>query len=67
MSADGSNEPSTTPKSKDSGSVDYEPKGTVDLVSYLYVLCGIPAMILFFLVLFGLTGALDAQSIYIPA
>ena len=47
--------------------VDYEPKGVVDLVSVLYVVCGIPCMILFFVVLFGLVGACDSQGIYIPA
>ena len=47
--------------------IDYELKGKVDLISVLYVVCGIPCMILFFLVLFGLVGACDTQGIYIPA
>lgn len=38
-----------------------------DLFSWLYVLCGIPAMILFFVVLFGLTGYLDGLNTMIPA
>lgn len=38
-----------------------------DLSSWLYVLCGIPAMILFFVVLFGLTGYLDGLNVMIPA
>jgi hypothetical protein len=38
-----------------------------DLSSWLYVLCGIPAMILFFVVLFGLTGYLDRVNTMIPA
>jgi hypothetical protein len=58
------NESTNEPQSE---GVDYEPKGVVDLVSVLYVVCGIPCMILFFLLLFGLVGACDSQSIYIPA
>lgn len=46
---------------------DDEPKGRVDLASVLYVVGGIPSMILFFVVLFLLTGACDQQNIYIPA
>lgn len=46
---------------------DDEPRGTVDLASVLYVLGGIPAMIVFFLVLFGLVGACDSMNVYIPA
>lgn len=38
-----------------------------DLGSWLYVLCGIPMMIIFFVVLFALVGALDARNIMIPA
>ncbi len=44
-----------------------EAPGTVDIVSVLYVVCGIPAMILFFLVLFGLVGACDVTNGMIPA
>jgi hypothetical protein len=47
--------------------VDYEPKGKVDLVSVLYVVGGIPCMIAFFLILFGLVGACDGVNTYIPA
>jgi hypothetical protein len=42
-------------------------RGRVDLVSVLYVLCGIPAMIVVFLILFGLVGACDQANVYIPA
>jgi hypothetical protein len=36
-----------------------------DLASWLYVLGGIPAMIIFFVVLFALVGSCDAQNILI--
>lgn len=36
-----------------------------DLASWLYVLGGIPAMIIFFVVLFGLVGSCDNQNILI--
>ena len=36
-----------------------------DMSSWLYVLGGIPSMILFFVVLFGLVGACDGQNIMI--
>lgn len=36
-----------------------------DLGSWLYVLGGIPCMILFFVVLFGLVGSCDAQNVMI--
>ncbi|MFT5442460.1 MAG: putative membrane protein [Myxococcota bacterium] len=45
----------------------YELKGKVDAVSYLYVIGGIPCMIAFFLILFGLVGACDTMNTYIPA
>ena len=38
-----------------------------DLVSYLYVLGGIPVMAAFFLVLFLLTGSCDQANVMIPA
>ncbi|MEM9175023.1 MAG: hypothetical protein AAGC67_07290 [Myxococcota bacterium] len=38
-----------------------------DLASWAYVLGGIPCMILFFVILFGLTGACDVQNAMIPA
>lgn len=37
-----------------------------DTASWLYVLGGIPSMILFFVVLFGLVGSCDARNILIP-
>jgi hypothetical protein len=36
-----------------------------DLASWLYVVGGIPLMILFFVVLFGLVGSCDAQNVMI--
>jgi len=42
-----------------------EPKGVVDLASVLYVVGGIPAMILFFVVLFALVGACDGANVYL--
>ncbi len=47
--------------------IDYEPKGKVDLASYLYVIGGIPAMIAFFLILFSLVNGCDSVNSYIPA
>jgi hypothetical protein len=47
--------------------IDYEPKGKVDRVSVLYVVGGIPCMIAFFLILFGLVNACDGMNSYIPA
>jgi len=38
-----------------------------DLASWLYVLGGIPMMILFFVVLFSLVGSCDASNILFPA
>lgn len=35
------------------------------LASWLYVLGGIPLMIVFFVVLFGLVGSCDAQNVMI--
>ena len=46
---------------------DYELKGKLDLVSVLYVVGGIPCMIAFLLILFGLVGACDGMNYYIPA
>jgi hypothetical protein len=42
-------------------------RGRVDLVSVLFVVCGIPSMIAFFLILFLLTGACDQTNTLIPA
>jgi hypothetical protein len=50
-----------------SGQVDYKLKGKIDLVSVLYVVGGIPCMIAFFLILFGLVGTCDGMNTYIPA
>ncbi|HEB90536.1 MAG TPA: hypothetical protein ENI85_13275 [Deltaproteobacteria bacterium] len=38
-----------------------------DLASWLYVIGGVPLMIVFFVVLFGLVGSCDAQNVMIPA
>jgi len=43
-----------------------EERGTVDLVSVLYVVCGIPLMILFFVVLFGGVNLLDKIGVMLP-
>lgn len=43
------------------------PKVRGDLGSWLYVLGGIPAMILFFLLLFGLTGSCDSRNVMFGA
>lgn len=47
--------------------IDMTPKGVVDLQSVLYVVGGIPCMILVFVVLFSLVGACDTVNTYIPA
>lgn len=36
--------------------MDDEPKGKVDLVSILYAVCGIPGIVAFLWILFGLVG-----------
>ncbi len=41
---------------------DDEPQGVVDLVSVLYVVGGIPLMIVFFVGLFSLVGSCDASN-----
>ncbi len=50
--------PERTPEELENG-----PKPNGDLVSWLYVLGGIPSMILFFLILFGLVGYCDSHNI----
>jgi hypothetical protein len=50
--------PERTPEELENG-----PKPNGDLVSWLYVLGGIPSMILFFVILFGLVGACDQQNV----
>ncbi len=47
--------------------VDYTQKGVMDTASYVYVLAGIPCMIIFFVVLFSLVGACDGSNTMIPA
>lgn len=44
-----------------------EPRGRVDTASVLYVVGGIPVMILFLVGLFLLVGACDQMNIPIPA
>jgi len=44
---------------------DKSPDG--GLGSTLYVILGIPCMILFFVVVFGLVGACDTMGVMIPA
>jgi len=45
---------------------DDEPRGRTDLVSVLYVVGGIPVVILFLVGLFSLVGACDQMNIMIP-
>ncbi len=52
--------PERTPEELENG-----PKPNGDMVSWLYVLGGIPSMILFFLIPFGLVGYCDGQGIMI--
>jgi hypothetical protein len=61
------NETSEQSESKQQGGVDYTQKGVMDRVSYLYVLGGIPCMVIFFVVLFSLVGTCDASNTFIPA
>ena len=44
-----------------------EPRGRVDTASVLYVVGGIPLMIVFFVGLFLLVGACDQMNVPIPA
>ena len=44
-----------------------EPRGVVDTAAVLYVVGGIPFMIVFFVGLFLLVGACDQMNIPIPA
>ena len=44
-----------------------EEQGTFDVVSVLYVVGGIPLMILFFVAVFLLVGSCDSASTYIHA
>ncbi|MFQ5416981.1 MAG: hypothetical protein ACE5FL_08035 [Myxococcota bacterium] len=41
---------------------DDEPRGRVDLVSVLYIVCGVPAIVGFLVVLFSLTQAFDIPA-----
>ena len=45
--------------------LEHGPKVNGDLVSWLYVVGGLPCMILFFVVLFTLVGSCDSQNIMI--
>jgi hypothetical protein len=60
-------DPSSDATSQTPKEVSYEPKGKLDAVSVLYVVGGIPCMIAFFLILFGLVRACDSVNTYIPA
>ena len=51
----------------DRGHDSDETRGQVDLVSVLYVIGGVPAMVAFFIVLFLLVGSCDEVNITIPA
>jgi hypothetical protein len=53
----------STPEDNDSE----EPRGRVDAASILYVVGGIPFMIVFFVGLFLLVGACDQMNVPIPA
>ena len=44
-----------------------EEQGTYDAASIIYVLGGVPAMILFFVALFVMVGSCDSNAIYISA
>ena len=46
--------------------LDNGPKVNGDLASWLYVLGGLPLMIVFFVVLFGLVGYCDGQNVMLP-
>ncbi len=56
-----SKEKELTPEELEKG-----PKPNGDLGSWLYVLTGIPCMILFFLLFFGSIGSCDSANIMIP-
>jgi hypothetical protein len=56
-----SEERELTPEEMETG-----PKPNGDLGSWLYVLCGVPCMILFFLLFFGSIGTCDGVNIMIP-
>lgn len=56
----------TTPEENQDDNGD-EPRGVVDTASVLYVVGGIPFMIVFFVGLFLLVGACDQMNIPIPA
>jgi hypothetical protein len=46
---------------------DDQPKGTADARSYAYTIGGVPFLIVFFVVLFGvLTGGLDSVNVMLP-
>ena len=42
--------------------MDEEPRGRVDLVSFLYIIGGIPALVLFLVILFALARSCDIAA-----
>ena len=46
--------------------LDNGPKVNGDLVSWLYVLGGLPMMVVFFVVMFGLVGSCDSMNVMLP-
>jgi hypothetical protein len=52
---------------EDQNNEEQEEQGTVDLVSVLYVVGGIPFMIFFFVALFTIVGSCDQAGISFPA
>jgi hypothetical protein len=42
--------------------MDDEPRGKVDLTSILYIVCGIPAIVAFLVILFSLTHAFNIPA-----
>jgi hypothetical protein len=42
--------------------VEEEPRGKVDLVAFLYIIGGIPALVLFLVVLFALARSCDIAA-----
>lgn len=57
-------QPEDTPAAE---SDEDKPRGQVDTASVLYVVAGIPVIILFLVGLFSLVGACDQMNIMIPA
>lgn len=58
----------SNPEDRDQNEVNEDGPGVNgDLASWLYVLGGIPSMIIFFVVLFALVGSCDANNIMFNA